>query len=696
MAGNSLSDVPLEKRAKILERRLMRAQAALAEAETALEGRMRELDQANRDLTSREADLVEKLDMESAKLLAAQRVGGFATIYADRGKPYQSSVQLNRLLGVNDNIAIDPAFLISRIHPLDKARIRRSASSFFEIMAADTDHSFEHRILREDGELRWLRWQLRKEEDQHGLFKSVSGSVHDITQSRADQRQVRALQLKAERRVAELHRLSASLTKSQQQAEAAFGARTEFLSYMAHQFRTPLNTFSGMMDLLSIEERSAEDKQKLTFAARAAERLGSLVNEVIEEAEGHSSQTKLYPIATDLRQLCEETHEYWTNASSESEDGGTLKFSMNGSLPDSVLVDAPRLREALDNMIGYGLSAAGDVTLEICWTEGLMLSIQAGRLAADIDAKGFEALLKAEPQLRRANAIIAAMSGKLETQGQPAPSMYISLPLKVQHEAPECAGTLLRNQNGEPPSILVAEDTESNRYVIVGLCERLGCKVETAINGSEAVEAALSQQFDAILMDVQMPVMTGEEAVRHIRAADSLHSSTPVIGVTAHSLQAERDRLLASGMSACLAKPIELAELRTALATALTARRHSGDNANSAANLFDLRRFREAFEVLPLQFREKFLQAVREDLQNYGGKLQEAVTANDPEAADQQAHALKGIAGNVGAIGLLSALSEFRNEPLTLTGEKYEALTAKIAATLEACGDLFEALIKNQ
>lgn len=692
MTDTPFDDIPLEKRAQILERRLARAQAALADAETALEGRMHELDQANRDLQRRESELAERLDIESAKLLAAQRVGGFATIYAERGKPYHSSVQLNRILGVAEDVTIDPEYLISLIHPLDRGRISRSSVQFFEQMSADTDHSFEHRIVRPDGELRWLSWKLRKEVGADGTFQSVSGSVRDITESRANQRAVRALQLRAERRVIELDRLSRTLAKSQAQAETALKARTDFLSYMAHQFRTPLNTLTGMMDLLSIEERSAEDGQKLAFATRAAERLGSLVNEVIDEAEGRSTDVTLFPNPTDLEQLAEQTQDYWDRASSESEDGGVLTIAIDGALPTKAFVDASRLREALDNLIGYGLSAAGDVKLHMTWNDGLCISMIAGRLAADIDAQGEKELAATEPQLRRAGRIIAAMQGVIDISASPAATLVVSLPLQV-HEADDAKETgFLRNKAGDQPTILIAEDTESNRYVITGFCERLGCRVETAVNGLEAVEAALSQQFDAILMDVQMPVMTGEEAVRHIRASDLPQSRTPVIGVTAHSLQAERDRLLASGMSACLAKPIQLAELRAALTTAMMPQ----DGGNETGSLFDLRRFREAFEALPVQFREKFLAAVREDLLNYGSKLEAAVAEKDTDAADRQAHALKGIAGNIGAIGLLAAIATFREASAPLDGEPFALLKQKIAATLEACGDLFEAMIKDQ
>lgn len=691
MADNSLSDLPAEKRAEILERRLARSRAALHEAETALEGRMRQLDTANRNLTMREADLAARLDLESSKLLAAQRSGGFATIHADRGSEYQSSLQLNHILGVTADTQVTPDFMISCIHPLDRARILGNAQEFFTALPAGVDHNFEHRIVKPGGEVRWLRWSLQKETGTDGAFRSVFGTVHDITESRANQRTVRALQLRAERRVKELALLTAKLERSQTQTQQALDARTRFLSYMAHQFRTPLNTFSGMLDLLSIDGQSVEDEERITFAQRAAERLESLITEVIAEAEGHSAAPSLFPTGTNLTALIEQTTDYWNRSADDSDDGGLLTVTTENTLPEAVSVDAARLREAIDNCIGYGLSSAGDVHLSAGWNDALCLQIHAARLAPDLDAMGPENLLAGDPQLRRADAIIEAMNGTLNISQNNQAALELVIPMPLERLAQQDTNQLLHNKAGEEPSLLIAEDTESNRHVLVGLCKRLGCKVQTAVNGAEAVAAASSEKFDVILMDVQMPIMSGEEAVRHIRSGTSNNATTPIIGVTAHSLQAERDRLLASGMSTCLAKPIQPAELRAALMTAMQAPSDNG----TIDNLFDLRRFREAFGALPEQFHEKFLGAIRDDLTNYSAALDQAVQSEDGELADRQAHALKGIAGNIGAIGLTEAIASYRTAEKPDRAAAYTALTDKIAATLEACGDLYEAMISK-
>lgn len=129
------------------------------------------------------------------------------------------------------------------------------------------------------------------------------------------------------------------------------------------------------------------------------------------------------------------------------------------------------------------------------------------------------------------------------------------------------------------PRVLLAEDTESNRYVVERLLAEMGCDVTSVENGAAAVEAVRREHYDAILMDVMMPIMNGEQATQAIRALPGPAARTPIIGVTAHSLQSERERLLSAGMTACLPKPVRKDALDTAIRTALISGRGGGKSA---------------------------------------------------------------------------------------------------------------------
>ncbi|NNK46004.1 MAG: response regulator, partial [Altererythrobacter sp.] len=363
----SLEDLSPEEQARILKLRLERAERAQLDAEVALEGRMRELDRANTELSQRESELAKKLDVESRKLLAAQSTAQMATIYGEKGKPFTASEGAGVLLGLPDHEEGTLEKLIAAIHPLDKDRILRVGVEFFTTLKSGIDHEFEHRIIRlDDGSTRWLRWVIRRETGVDDRPSAVFGTVRDITRSRANERAVRALQLRAERRVAELNKLSQQLAEEQAKTAEALTARTQFLSEMAHAIRTPLNSLTGGLELVADE--LAGKSQDFEVVRDAADQLAEIASKLIEQAD-------------------------------------TGEF------------------QAID--------------------------------------------VQLDPVSERSNEI-----------GHPPPA----------------------------PKVLLAEDTESNRYVIERLLNSIGCEATTVTNGVEAVEAARAGSFDVILMDVMMPI----------------------------------------------------------------------------------------------------------------------------------------------------------------------------------------------
>lgn len=680
-------DLPAEEREAILSKRLVRAQTALSEAERALEGRMRQLASANDDLRVREEDLAERLDIQSRQLLAAQRTSGFATIFGRTGEAFQSSAQLNDIFGYPAERDLAPPDVISRIHPLDRKRIVAASEEFFSSRTPDLDHVYEHRILHPASGLRWLKWSIRREIGGSGSKTTVYGSVRDITEMRANERRVKALQLRAVRRVTELDRLTGDLEKERGRVESALDVRTRVLSHFAHQFRTPLSSLSGVVELLDGTAVTDDQREALAFAEHAAERLKSLVEEALAEAEGAGETVSLFPAPTELVQLLMQGRTFWRKVCEDTGQSDALEFAWDASLPDYVIVDAVRLRELIDCLVGYGVETDASARLLVNWDGGLHLTL-VGDAPQIIDST---LDLSSDPQLRRAHFLADAMNGSLKYTDEGVSGIRAFLPLDVSADR---AAQLARLQKpgGGAPSVLLAEDTVSNREVIAALLKKMGCEVATASNGAEALEAAGDQTFDAILMDVQMPVMDGETAVRTLRAGHGPHSRIPVIGITAHSLQEERDRLLAAGMSTCLSKPVKEADIRSALVTALMAAQPSSDG----SKLFDVERFRASFGALPEHFRERFLAAVETDLDTYGAGLKQGYSAGDEDMTDKQAHALKGVAANVGAIRLLEAIAAFREQPLDQAADEYQELSEQLTAVRDGCSELFAAVIAAQ
>lgn len=546
-----LEDLPFDEQTRILKRKLDRAERALLDAETALEGRMKELDAANKELRRRESELAERLDIESRQLLAALATANMVTIYGEVGKAFTASEGAARLLGLPQSEGGSLDNLVTAIHPLDHSRIMRAGIDFFQVLETGIDYTFEHRIIRHDtGDVRWLSWVLRREKSSAIRPSSVYGTVRDITQSRANERAVRALQLRAQRRVQQLDKLSIQLSDEQRKTAEALAVRTKFLTEMAHEIRTPLNTLNGGLELLS-------------------------------DAIG--------PASKDLEVVQQAT--------------------------DQLLVLASRLIEQ-----------AGD---------------------------------KQDP-ISFAKDSTRYIGGHNE-------------------------------ESVKKPRVLVAEDTESNRYVIERLLESIGCETVVVTNGVEAVEAIRQQAFDFVLMDVMMPIMDGEQATQAIRAMAGPASRTPIIGVTAHSLQAERERLLFSGMTACLSKPVRREALETAIRTAMFER----DAVQPLNARFDHELFQRAFFDLPTAYRDRMREAAKKDISDYGQAVLKAAKTDDGEALARAAHSLKGVSLNVGAIGIVEELSLYREKLSEDRPFTSAALRRQIASSLLAFDDLYRALVQG-
>ena len=548
-----LDDLPPAQRAEILAIRLDRSERALREAETALDKRMKELFKANQNLGLRERELAQKLEIESSLLLGALSTNQMATIYGERERGFSVSESAASLLGLPPGEEATLERLLDSLHALDRERMMREGLEFFQIKEPGRAHRFTHRIVRKDsGETRWLDWSIKRETHSDNRPGYLLGTVRDVTEERRNERQVRALQLRAERRLAELSRLQGELSDAKQRVEGALAGRNRFISEMAHAIRTPLAALSGALELLrrNVGGQAGED---LAVARAASEQLGEVASKLIEEAAQDQMQSR------------------------------------------ADITSGP----SADRPVGEAL-----------------------------------------------------------------------MPVR--------------------PKVLVAEDTESNRYVMERLLIELGCDVTSVENGAAAVEAVRREGFDLVLMDVMMPIMNGEQATQTIRGLAGPASRTPIIGVTAHSLQSERERLLSAGMTACLAKPVRREALETAIQTAMISGRDTGrDSAR-----FDHDLFRRAFLDLPKAYRERMREAAKTDISKYAADVLAAVDSKDEEALSRASHSLTGVSLNVGAIGIVEELAEYREH--RPTGEaSIEGFRNAVASCLLSIDHLYSALVEG-
>jgi CheY-like chemotaxis protein len=227
----------------------------------------------------------------------------------------------------------------------------------------------------------------------------------------------------------------------------------------------------------------------------------------------------------------------------------------------------------------------------------------------------------------------------------------------------------------------VAEDNPVNQRVAFGLLTRRGHSVDIVNNGQEALAALAAKTYDVVLMDIQMPVLDGEEATRAIRKREAgTGQHTKIIAMTAHAMKGDRERYLAAGMDAYLTKPINGAEVFAVLeqedAGALRAPIHDGGRPTTSP----LDEIRSQFQDDDLVF--DVVTAFLTDCPACVAAIRAAYDARDPVALRTAAHTLKGAAGNVSASALVAYAAQL--EQMTQSGTIEPVRAGALVARLEA------------
>jgi CheY-like chemotaxis protein/HPt (histidine-containing phosphotransfer) domain-containing protein len=226
--------------------------------------------------------------------------------------------------------------------------------------------------------------------------------------------------------------------------------------------------------------------------------------------------------------------------------------------------------------------------------------------------------------------------------------------------------------------VLVVEDNPVNRLLAVRLLEKLGCSVDVAANGVEAVDMSAESDYAAIFMDCQMPELDGYEATARIRRRERDGTHVPIVAMTANTMEGDRERCIAAGMDDYLPKPLRVEELEDALRRAL------GNGGAAAGPLVDRELLDELMDdgALDASLMELFADESRAQLD----ALRAAIDAGDAAEVKRLAHTMKGGAGTVGATRMAALAAELEQDP---TGPSEELLSR--LAELEEAFELTQA-----
>ncbi|MFT4810215.1 MAG: signal transduction histidine kinase/CheY-like chemotaxis protein [Paraglaciecola sp.] len=396
--------------------------------------------------------------------------------------------------------------------------------------------------------------------------------------------------------------------KAKTEAHAANQAKSEFLANMSHAIRTPLTAIIGFAEVLLQHRLSREESaQYLTTIINGGRHLTNLLSEILDISKIENQKLELEAIRFNLPNLLHDIEQiYLFNCKKEQLD---FALVMNSVIPEWIVADPTRLKQVIHNLLSNAIkfTKTGSISLHVKFivsTSTLQIEvIDTGEgIASDKQALIFEYFRQADSSITRnfggtglglfiTKSMVELMGGVVELESTLGKGSRFCVTIVCQKYDGECDSILNRDIIAPKPlvtpslvgNILLVEDTEVNQQLITFNLEQTGAQVDLAVNGLEGLQKALEVQYDLVLMDIQMPVMDGKEAMKSLL---QLGVSTPVYALTANVMPSDIKEYEAIGFTGALSKPLELEKLYSVLTQHLSVCVDQNKNESLGTKLF--------------------------------------------------------------------------------------------------------------
>jgi two-component system sensor histidine kinase/response regulator len=468
------------------------------------------------------------------------------------------------------------------IHPEDRDAME---SARLQAMA-DPTRNFDqkYRIVRaSDGATRHLHSVARIERDAARQPIRIVGMNFDITE--------------------ELN-LQEHLRRASATAEAASRAKSEFLAMMSHEIRTPMNAVIGYGDLLRRTPLTAEQAEFVSNIRQGGANLIEIIESILDFSKIEAGKLALQDEPVDPRALVEEVCDLLSVTARLR--GLAFHRSISPDIPARIKGDSAAIKRVLTNLLGNAIkfTERGSVHTHVTY------STQAGRpwLRIEVDDTGiglseealdrlFQPFSQGDPSNKRkfggtglglviSHRLAEAMDGTLAAESRPegGSAFIFSFPIREVENGAGPPGPCAEDETSPPSArlrlpramrVLLAEDNRVNQKLMIKLLERLACECEAVPDGREALKALKQKNYDAVLLDIQMPVMDGWETAHEIRRREACQPESSrhyIIAQTAYATKEDARKCLEFGMDDHLTKPVTLEALTHALTRAAEAR----------------------------------------------------------------------------------------------------------------------------
>ena len=490
------------------------------------------------------------------------------------------SEELFHIYGLDPQQGVPTFAELLLLHPPEEREIIRSA--FDRLLSNCSPYNLDLRCDRADGKTRYLNSIGRANGNESGKVVKLYGAIMDIT----ERKQIEAELMRQNRALEEAIAVA-------QAANSANQAKSDFLANMSHEIRTPMNAILSVAQLLELTEVDDEQRKLLSTLKSNGNKLLTLINDILDLSKIEARELKLNSQEFAPQTIVDNLSNSF--APQVEKKGLKLEINLDPNLPQWLIGDDFRLHQVLNNLISNALkfTSQGKISVTISATDEI--SINDSEIGVDfrvtdtgigipqsIQKKLFQPFTQADNSTTRqyggtglgltiSRRIVELMGGAIgvESVVNEGSTFWFSIPLKLVP-----SGKMPEPPVAKPPSsgipaddssktitILVVEDYQDNRDLILFMLDTLGYQADTVNDGQEALSQLAKQQYDLVLMDCQMPVMDGYQATMAIREREGSERHTPIIGLTANAMSSDRQKCLDAGMDDYLSKPIDMEKL---------------------------------------------------------------------------------------------------------------------------------------
>jgi len=420
----------------------------------------------------------------------------------------------------------------------------------------------EDPFVRRDGKQEWLRWEIKPWYESPGRVGGVILFTELITDKILAQQE---------------------LINAKEEAENALQAKSRFLSVMSHEIRTPMNAVIGFTNLL-LENPREDQVEYLNLLKFSADNLLVIINDILSLSKIEEGKVQLEHIDFNLKQLFENIHA--TTQPTIVDKELELKLNFDDAIPEVINGDPVRLGQVITNLVNNAIKfthkGSVDINVKLIDTgkENVDIYFEVKDTGIGIAEEKQEYIFEVFTQASSATTrkfggiglglaisrrLVNLMGGNISLKSKLNEGASFSFNLALQAAKKTAVSTPLVKEYKNSTAfkglkVLLAEDNQINVLVVKRYLQQWGVECDVAENGQKAVDMIADKGYQLILMDLQMPVMDGYEATKHIRQVET-YKTVPILAITASLVGDVRESVIESGMNDWLSKPFKPEEL---------------------------------------------------------------------------------------------------------------------------------------